>query len=87
MLLAIRAAAETASLEPRPPPVNSTILYIGNLHWWTTDASVEAAVAEYGIVSSVRFLEDRATGKSKGVAVVEFADTEAAQKCKSEFTG
>jgi RNA recognition motif-containing protein len=51
------------------------------------DASVESAVAEYGAVSSVRFLEDRATCKSKGVAVVEFADTEAAQKCKAEFTG
>eukprot|EP00879_Flechtneria_rotunda_P016749 GHRR01017531.1.p2 GENE.GHRR01017531.1~~GHRR01017531.1.p2 ORF type:complete len:266 (+),score=91.03 GHRR01017531.1:164-961(+) len=72
---------------PSSPPVNSTILYIGNLHWWTTDAAVEAAVTEYGTVVSCRFLEDRATGKSKGVAVIEFSDSDAARKCKSEFTG
>lgn len=67
--------------------INSTILYIGNLHWWTTDAALEAAVSEFGPVSSCRFLEERATGKSKGVAVVEFVDTESAKKCKAEFNG
>eukprot|EP00878_Enallax_costatus_P031003 GHUV01033829.1.p1 GENE.GHUV01033829.1~~GHUV01033829.1.p1 ORF type:complete len:106 (+),score=27.93 GHUV01033829.1:420-737(+) len=78
----------TACLQaPLSPVVNSTILYIGNLHWWTTDAALEAAVSEFGPVNSCRFLEERATGKSKGVAVVEFADAESAKKCKAEFNG
>jgi hypothetical protein len=47
---------------PASPHVNSTIVYIGNLHWWTTDAVLEAAVTEFGPVTSCRFVEERATG-------------------------
>jgi hypothetical protein len=32
------------------------------LHWWTTDAVLEAAVTEFGPVTSCRFVEERATG-------------------------
>jgi RNA recognition motif-containing protein len=57
------------------------------MHWWTTDAALEAAVAAYGPVVSLRFLEDRASGKSKGAAVVEYAEAEAAKRCKAELHG
>jgi len=67
--------------------VNSTILYISNLHWWTTDAAVEAAAGAFGPLVSARFLEERASGRSRGVAVVEFADAESAKRCKAELHG
>jgi hypothetical protein len=35
----------------------------------------------------VRFLEDRISGKSKGVAVVEFKEAAAAARAKEELTG
>jgi hypothetical protein len=34
--------------EPEGPPLNSTILYLCNLTWWSTDAEVEALVTQYG---------------------------------------
>lgn len=40
--------AAAATPEPEGPPVNSTILYLCNLTWWTTDAEVEALVTQYG---------------------------------------
>jgi RNA recognition motif-containing protein len=57
------------------------------MHWWTTDAALEGLVRTYGPVTNCRFLEERATGKSKGAAVVEFADAEAAKRCKAELHG
>lgn len=69
------------------PHINRTIVYVCNLHWWTTDETVEAAAAEYGQLISCRFLEDRASGKSKGVAVLEFAEHDAARRCKEELSG
>jgi hypothetical protein len=72
---------------PPSPKVNDTILYVSNMHWWTTDAALEGLVRTYGPVTNCRFLEERATGKSKGAAVVEFADAEAAKRCKAELHG
>lgn len=83
-------ALPCAPQAPQPPPspkVNSTVLYISNLHWWTTDATVETAAAAYGPLVSCRFLEERVSGKSRGTACVEFADPEAAKRCKAELHG
>jgi cleavage and polyadenylation specificity factor subunit 6/7 len=75
-------------LQPPPSPkINSTVLYLSNLHWWTTDATVEAAAAAFGPLVGCRFLEERASGKSKGTAVVEFVEPEAAKRCKAELHG
>jgi cleavage and polyadenylation specificity factor subunit 6/7 len=63
-------------------------LYVGNLQWWTTDAAVERVAAEYGrLREPVFMLEDRASGKSKGVAVVRFVEPEAAARCKEGAAG
>jgi len=51
------------------------------------DATLEAALSEYGTVIGVRFLEDRATGKSKGVAARSLQRQRQRQKCKAEFAG
>ena len=36
---------------------------------------------------SCRFLEERVSGKSRGTACVEFADAEAAKRCKADMHG
>ena len=73
--------------EEEEPPINATMLYLSNLTWWTTDKDVEEVAKAFGEVQQLRFLEDRATGKSRGVAVVEFLEPTAAVKCKEKLNG
>lgn len=65
----------------------TTSVYIGSLQWWTTDAQLEALCSEFGEVLQITTYEDKANGKSKGYALVEFATFEAAQACKEQFNG
>ena len=62
-------------------------VYIANLQWWTTDADVERLCSTYGPVVNINFLAERSNGKSKGVALVEFADNLAAARCKEGLSG
>nr|KYP42808.1 hypothetical protein KK1_035790 [Cajanus cajan] len=41
----------------------STILFVGDLHWWTTDADLEAELSKYGPVKEVKFYDEKASGK------------------------
>lgn len=43
--------------------------------------------AEFGKVKSVKFFENKANGKSKGYAFVEFHDPAAARACKEKING
>lgn len=55
-------------------------LYVGNLPYSATEASIEAMFTEFGAVESVRIITDRDTGRSKGFGFVEMAvDDEAGQ--------
>ncbi|KAG0475300.1 hypothetical protein HPP92_014986 [Vanilla planifolia] len=65
----------------------TTTLYVGELHWWTTDADLEAELCKYGPVKEVRFFDEKASGKSKGYAQVEFYDPAAATACKEGMNG
>lgn len=72
----------------RPPADNgATMLYVGDLHWWTTDADIERAVSYYGRVKEIKFFDERASGKSKGYCQVEFYDSAAAAACKEGMDG
>eukprot|EP00210_Caulerpa_lentillifera_P004199 g4005.t1 len=62
-------------------------VYIANLQWWTTDADVERLCSAYGPVVNIHFLAERSNGKSKGVALVEFTDSQAALRCKEGLSG
>lgn len=64
-----------------------TILFVGDLHWWTTDAELEAELCKYGPVKEVKFFDERASGKSKGYCQVEFYDPGAATSCKEGMNG
>ncbi|KAE8664603.1 RNA-binding family protein isoform 5 [Hibiscus syriacus] len=59
-----------------------TVLYVGELHWWTTDAELECVLSQYGRVKDIKFFDERASGKSKGYCQVEFYDSASAAACK-----
>lgn len=65
----------------------ATILFVGDLHWWTTDAELEAELCKYGVVKEVKFFDEKASGKSKGYCQVEFYDPAAATACKEGMNG
>lgn len=65
----------------------SSVVFVGNLQWWTTDAELEAACADFGPVSAVQFTEEKSNGRSKGYARVHFADATAAARCKAGLSG
>ena len=69
------------------PEGHESAVFIGNLQWWTTDVELETLCSEYGQVVNMRFIEDKACGKSRGMAVVEFADHESAARCVSGLSG
>lgn len=64
-----------------------TILFVGDLHWWTTDAELEGELCKYGQVKEVKFFDEKASGKSKGYCQVEFYDPSAATACKEGMNG
>ncbi|XP_057857124.2 glycine-rich cell wall structural protein 1.8 isoform X2 [Cryptomeria japonica] len=64
-----------------------TMLFVGELHWWTTDAELEAELSKYGRVKEVKFFDEKASGKSKGYCQVEFCDAGAASACKEGMNG
>jgi cleavage and polyadenylation specificity factor subunit 6/7 len=61
---------------------DSTTLFVGELHWWTADADLEAKLNKYGPVKEVRFFDEKANDKSKGYCQVDFYDPAVATTCK-----
>ena len=54
-------------------------IYVGNLPYSVTDASLQSNFAEFGGVVSAKVMMDRDSGRSKGFAFVEMTSAEAAQ--------
>ncbi|KAF8104568.1 hypothetical protein N665_0171s0071 [Sinapis alba] len=65
----------------------NTMLFVGELHWWTTDAEIESVLSQYGRVKEIKFFDERVSGKSKGYCQVEFYDSAAAAACKEGMNG
>ncbi|HEV2968491.1 MAG TPA: RNA-binding protein [Pirellulales bacterium] len=53
-------------------------LYVGNLSYEVTNASLEELFSQFGTVRSAQVIQDRDTGRSKGFGFVEMADDNAA---------
>jgi len=49
-------------------------IYVGNLSYSTTDASLRQAFEQYGAVDSAKVVIDRATNRSRGFGFVEMSD-------------
>src|SRR5688572_22140205 len=63
-------------------------LFVGNLSFHTTDASLEAAFTSKGQkVTSVSIVQDRDTGRSRGFAFVEMASDGEAQAAIKAMDG
>ena len=62
-------------------------LYVGNLDYQTTAATLSEVFATIGEVASVNLVTDRMTGQSRGFAFVEMAESSAAQQAISELNG
>ena len=62
-------------------------LYVGNLPFSTTDASLKDAFAAHGEVLSASVVIDRDTGRSRGFGFVEMATAEAAQAATNALNG
>lgn len=55
-------------------------LYVGNLSYQVTSASLEELFSQFGRVQSAQVIQDRETGRSKGFGFVEMEDDNAANE-------
>jgi RNA recognition motif-containing protein len=62
-------------------------LYVGNLAYTTTDASLKDAFSQVGTVASATIIMDRMTNRSKGFGFVEFNDDAEADAAVAKFNG
>jgi hypothetical protein len=54
---------------------------VRGMQWWTSDADLEKFFSECGPVNKIVFQAEVATGKSLGIACVEFVDSESVDVC------
>ena len=62
-------------------------LYVGNLPYSATEASLRELFAPLGEVTSVSIITDRDSGRSKGFGFVEMATEAAAQQAIAQING
>ena len=62
-------------------------LYVGNLSYSTTVSVLEELFSSIGEVTAVNLITDRMTGRSRGFAFVEMAESADAQKAIAELSG
>jgi len=62
-------------------------LYFGGLSYNTTDDSLQAAVSQFGTVTSAKVIMDRETGRSRGFGFVEMSTDEEADACLKGLDG
>lgn len=73
-------------------PPRCTPLYISELHWWTTDAELEAALAAapHGAAAALyglHFYAEKFTGKSRGICRADFLHPAAAASAATALHG
>lgn len=62
-------------------------IYVGNLAYNATDEELRAAFEAFGVVTSVKIVRDRESGRSRGFAFVEMEDGEGAQNAVAQLNG
>jgi cold-inducible RNA-binding protein len=65
----------------------TTKIYVGNLGFETTEATLSELFGAIGEVLSVNLITDRRSGQSKGFAFVEMADKSAATEAMDQLNG
>ena len=62
-------------------------IFVGSLPFSLEEADLKELFEAYGEVSSVKLINDRETGRSKGFGFVEMPDDESAQQAISALNG
>ena len=62
-------------------------IFVGNLDFSATEASIRALFERYGNVVRVNLVTDRDTGRSRGFAFVEMTDAAQADRAITELNG
>ena len=62
-----------------------TNIYVGNLSLGATDEDVRSAFSQFGAVLAVNIVTDRETGRPRGFAFVEMADSNEAATAIKEL--
>lgn len=62
-------------------------IYVGNLGYDVTDATLETLFAPYGAVQSAQVIMDRSTGRSKGFGFVEMGTDDEAKAAIAALNG
>lgn len=62
-------------------------IYVGNMSYDTTADTLRELFEAYGVVEEVSVITDRATGRPRGFAFVEMADTEEANRAIAALDG
>jgi RNA recognition motif-containing protein len=62
-------------------------IFVGSLPFKIGEADLKELFEAFGEVSSVKIINDRETGRSKGFGFIEMPDDEAAQKAIAELNG
>ena len=67
--------------------VNPKKLFVGNLPYSTTEDQLNELFSQYGQLTEVKLITDRMTGRSRGIAFVEFANEEEAAAAVEAVNG
>jgi len=62
-------------------------IYVGNLSYNMTEGSLRELFEQYGEVVSVKIIQDRMSGRSKGFGFVEMAKKEEAETAIQRING
>jgi len=62
-------------------------IYVGNLSYDVTEKDLQKMLAEYGAVASVRLINNKFNGKSKGYAFVRMTDEPANERVIKALSG
>ena len=65
--------------------MNPTRLFVGNLSYQTMEDDLQDYFSQAGVVTSVNLMLDKMTGKSRGFAFIEFANSDDANKAIEQF--
>jgi RNA recognition motif-containing protein len=62
-------------------------IYVGNLHFDLSEDELKKAFEEYGEVTAVKIIADKATGRSRGFGFVEMANDNEAREAINNLNG
>ncbi len=62
-------------------------LHVGNLPFSATEEQLRELFGQHGAVVSVKIIQDRGSGRSRGFGFVEFGEAAHAEKAKAALNG